>query len=238
MVGLGNQLASLIPALFVMKLVIVCFSRFFQWYMSLMWSPHWQDFEGPFCYQRRNWALLTPRTVIACMIFLYGTISLPSEWRWILCGNQSGLSWRGCTSFNATWPLLIQFGSFSIVSPMCFLSSYAHFFVRSNGANFRGNRVSEGILRRWRFVKLTYLILTQGRSNLFYVQYSRLLGLVLPRASLTYTPCFELYSLMCNSDPHATNVGRVESERPSVHHASSPLQRLLGFRFHHHSSIW
>jgi len=59
----------------------------------------------------------------------FGTVSLPSEWRSISCGNQRGVSWSVCTSFNGTCPLLISYCFLSLVSPMCFLSSYSHYFL-------------------------------------------------------------------------------------------------------------
>jgi len=43
---------------------------------------------------------------------------------------------------------------------------------------------------------------------------------------------------MPNSDPHATDMGRMESEPAFVHYTSSPLQRLLGFGPHNHCPIW
>ena len=86
--------------------------------------------------------------------YSFWTTFLPSGWRLILFGNRSGILWRGCTSFNITYLSLAPFGLFFIVSLMSLLSCYAHFF-RSNGGNFDGDCVLEGILRNRRFVKST-----------------------------------------------------------------------------------
>ena len=51
----------------------------------------------------------------------FGTTSLPLKWRSTSFGNQSGILWRGYTSFNVTYLLLKLFFSFSIVSLMLFL---------------------------------------------------------------------------------------------------------------------
>ena len=69
----------------------------------------------------------------------FGTTSSPSEWRSISYGNQSGISWRGYTSFNVTCPLRISFGLFSLVSPIFFLSSYSEFLCRAHGGGLREN---------------------------------------------------------------------------------------------------
>jgi len=153
----------------------------------------------------------------------FGTTFSPSEWRSISYGNQSGISWRGCTSFNATCHLLNWFGSASLVSLMWFLSFPAQFLYRAHGGNLEGEWVSEAILRWWRFVRLIHRILKRSISNLFCIQYLWLLGLLHPRASLTYTPCVKSYWLVSNSDPHATDLGRVESESEFVHYSSNFL---------------
>jgi len=54
----GNQLASLISALFVLRLVMVRFLHASN-VASRQSDHHWQNFEGQFCYQRRNWDPLT-----------------------------------------------------------------------------------------------------------------------------------------------------------------------------------
>ena len=58
MVGPGNQPASLISALSVLRLVMVrslnASNVLFRWS-----DHHWQNFEGQFRYKRRNRALLT-----------------------------------------------------------------------------------------------------------------------------------------------------------------------------------
>ena len=68
--------------------------------------------------------------------YLFGITYLHSEWRLIWFGNQSGVSWRGCISFNATRRLSIPSGSFSIVSLIFSLSSFPdYFFLGQMGAN-------------------------------------------------------------------------------------------------------
>jgi len=139
--------------------------------------------------------------------------------------NPSKIMWPGAKShqlithstryyiresgFSKTWvirqpnrPLLIPFGWFSIVSPMCSLSFYAHVFFRSNGGNFRRDWVSEGILRWCKFVTLTHLYWRNVRRNSFYAQYSRSSGLVHPRARSTYTAYLASYWLHCCDFDH------------------------------------
>ena len=68
--------------------------------------------------------------------YLFGITYLHSEWRLIWFGDQSGISWRGCISFNATRRLSIPSGSFSIVSLIFSLSSFPdYFFLGQMGAN-------------------------------------------------------------------------------------------------------
>jgi Family of unknown function (DUF6533) len=86
----------------------------------------------------------------------------------------------------------------SCQSDMVFIFACSIFFDRAYGGNFEGDRVSKGILRWWRFVKLTRPTFTQGRRNLFSVQYWRSLVLVHPRASLMHTTCFEPHWLVSN----------------------------------------
>ena len=149
-VGPGNQLASWIHTLFVMQLVMVRFPS--------SSSVAFRRFDHPTSRILKVKSVIRETIVLSWhsgqswhVWCLFGTTSLPSEWRSISCGNQSGISWRGYTSFNATCPLRISCGFLSLVSPMCLLSCYSHFFCSSNGANFEGDRVSEGILRQWRF---------------------------------------------------------------------------------------
>jgi len=59
---------------------------------------------------------------------LFGITSLPSEWKSIWFGNQSGLSWRGYTSFNATPPSSTY--NFSNIS-YCVIRWNNYFMVRS-----------------------------------------------------------------------------------------------------------
>ena len=44
--------------------------------------------------------------------------------------------------------------------------------------------------------------------------------------------------MVSNSDPHATDMGRVESEPAFVHYSSNPFHPVLGFRSHHHGPIY
>ena len=46
-------------------------------------------------------------------------------------------------------------------------------------------------------------------------------------------PCFELYWLATNSDPHATDMGCVESEPASVHYSSDFFRPRYGFEPRH-----
>lgn len=68
MVGRENQLAPLIRALFVIRLVTVGFPSCG---ISPISSSHWQSFEGRVCYHRIISAILTLGTVMACMMFLW-----------------------------------------------------------------------------------------------------------------------------------------------------------------------
>ena len=72
----------------------------------------------PFLFLLQSWPLL----------YIFGTTSLCSAWRWIWSGNRSGVSWRGCTSSNATSHLSTS-PLFFIVSLIFTLSSYAKFFL-------------------------------------------------------------------------------------------------------------
>ena len=67
--------------------------------------------------------------------YLFGITYLHSEWRLIWFGNPSGISWRGCISFNATCHLSIPSGSFSIVSLMLLYLLFLIIFLGQTGAN-------------------------------------------------------------------------------------------------------
>jgi len=86
----------------------------------------------------------------------FGTTSSPSAWRLISFGNQSGISWRACISFNATCPLRISFCFFSLVSMIWFPIFLCSFFHRSIGRIFDRDWVLEDILCSWTFVKSTH----------------------------------------------------------------------------------
>ena len=86
-------------------------------------------------------------------------------------------------------------------------------------------------------MKLTRPTLKRSRCNLFCVQYLWSLGLMHLRASSAYNHCFESYSVLSNSDPHVTYLGRVESEPAIDHHSSNPVYPFLHFRSHHHDPI-
>jgi len=101
--------------------------------------------------------------------------------------------------------------------------SYSILFYRGPRERFDGDWVSEGTICKLRFVKLTSLTLKYSRWNLFYVQYCWSLGFLHQRASSAYTPRFQSYSLMFNSDSHATDMGRVESELAIDHCSFNPL---------------
>jgi len=128
-----DQLASLIPALFVMRLVTV---RALFVSPTQIWSScpiTGQNFEGQFCGNEIEVFWLSWQSWrLRCS---FGTTFLPSGWRSISFGHQSGISWRDCTSFSATCLLLTPFGLFFIVSLMSLLSFYAHFFLGQTGAN-------------------------------------------------------------------------------------------------------
>ena len=143
MVGPGDQLDPSIPTLFALRLVTVRF--------QILPVLHFPDQITTGRILKVDSAIggtieffwLSPQSwPVRCLL---GTTSLPSEWRSISFGNPSGTSWRGCTSFNVTWPLFFPFRWSPIVSPMCFLSSSSHLFFRSNGGQSEEHRVSEGV---------------------------------------------------------------------------------------------
>jgi len=68
----------------------------------------------------------------------FGATSLPSGWRSISFGNQSGISWRDSTSFSATCLLLTPFALFYIVSLKSLLFLYL-LFLSSNQGQSDGN---------------------------------------------------------------------------------------------------
>ena len=105
-------------------------------------------------------------------------------------------------------------------------------FYRAHGRHSEGKWLSEGTLHLRRFVKLTRSTLKWSRWNLFCAQYLRLLGFMHLRESSAYNSCFESYSLVSNSNPHATNMGRVESEPAIDHHFSNLIYPFLHFRSH------
>jgi hypothetical protein len=53
MVGPGNQFTSLISELFVLKLMMVRFLNAFNIAVR-RFNQYWQNFQGQFCYRRRN----------------------------------------------------------------------------------------------------------------------------------------------------------------------------------------
>ena len=60
---------------------------------------------------------------------LFGIISLPSEWRSISFGDQSGVSWRGYIWFNGTCPFSIPCGLHLLVSLEFSQPSFPHLFL-------------------------------------------------------------------------------------------------------------
>jgi len=146
-----DQFASLIPALFAMRLVTVRASSV---WVTQNWAIISQNSKvnssirkatEVFWLSRQSWRL-------RCS---FGTTFLPSGWRPISFGNQIGISWRGSTSFSATCLLLTPFGLFSIVNLMSLLFFFISFFLRSNGGKFNAGYMLEGNFREWRSVKST-----------------------------------------------------------------------------------
>ena len=79
---------------------------------------------------------------------------------------------------------------------------------------------------------------TQSRRNSFCVQYLWSLGSLHQRASSTLHSLFGWYWLASNSDPHAADMGRVESEQAVVHYFSDSFQRSVDSRSRHLTPIF
>jgi len=153
MVSSGDQLASLISGLFATRLVIVRSSSASRLHLAdLITTGRILKVKSAIGEASELFWLSGQSWHVWCS---FGTTSSPLEWRSISFGNQSGISWRGCTSFSATYLLLSPFGYLCIVRLTFSLSFCTHVLFRSNGGKFEGDEVSGGILRYWRLVKLT-----------------------------------------------------------------------------------
>ena len=88
----------------------------------------------------------------------------------------------------------------------------------------------EAVLFLWRFVKF---LLDSDTGNLCRCQWWQALDLVYLRVSSAFISYLEPYISMSNSNPHATNMGRLEPEPASIHHSSNPVRPALESRVCH-----
>ena len=124
----GDSLALLISRLVAMRLVAVSFPP----------VPFSEQVWSKFTVEQEIWSLVLPfQKQLKLFLFppqsrpvrcLFGTTSLPSEWRSSWSGNPSGLLWRGYTFFSVTCHLSTPLGLSSIVSPMYPPSFFFSFF--------------------------------------------------------------------------------------------------------------
>ena len=90
--------------------------------------------------------------------------------------------------------------------------------------------MSADVLRLWRFVNC---LLNWHTGNLFRCQWWSPLESLYLRVSSSFIPYFESYVSISISYPHATNLGRVESEPASIHYSSNLFRPCLESRVRH-----
>ena len=108
-----------------------------------------------------------------------------------------------------------------------------HFCPRPNGGEFDEDCVLEFSLLQWRFVSLIHW---SGREFIFRSVMSGL-GVVASESNQLSFPFSELYWPATDSDPHITDMGRVESEPAFVHYSSNFFRPCRGFEPRHCGDI-
>ena len=154
MAGPGNQLASLISGLSALRLVIVrCLNASNVAFRRS--DHHWQNFEGWFFYQRRNWAPLTSWNSHGVCAISLGLHS------YLRNGGRSRVEIKvefheGVVPLSTL--LALYWYNFGVSHWSVWCGSYLpmlNYIYRSNGGHSQGDWVSEGILLSRKFVKFT-----------------------------------------------------------------------------------
>ena len=131
MVGSGDQLASLTSRFFGMRLAAVSFLSFSSGEFADLIATASRILKVKSAIGASDHFWLSGQLWHVWCSF--GTTSSPSEWRSISFGNQNGISWKACTSFNAIFPVLISFGLFSLVSLTWFSIFLCSTFIGQTG---------------------------------------------------------------------------------------------------------
>lgn len=148
-----DQLASLISALFVIRLVTVRVSSVRR-HRSDHHVPVGQNFEGQFCHRSSNRAVLTLVIVVASAMFIWDYI-LTFRMEFDLIWKSRWNFMKGIYLFQRYLPFIDTVWLVLYRQSHIFSTFLCSFLLRSNGGEFDGKYLSECILCQWRFVKLT-----------------------------------------------------------------------------------
>jgi len=147
-----DQLASLVPPLFAMRLVTVHVSSVLPTWIWSLWSHHRPEFWRSILPLEKKLAFLTVSTAAASLVLIWDYI-LTFRMEVDLVWESKWNFMKGLYLFQCYMPFIDSIWFFlyrqSHISPI-FLCS---FFLRSNRDKSDRGYVLEAIFRNWRFVK-------------------------------------------------------------------------------------